>query len=381
MLSLWKGVAMPINNGIVTAPVNTQDVARALAVNSNDVGTLCSSEKINPFAKYKATRYETLIPNPNVWKSKSGNCGILIPKITDYTKEPNKWIYEFPRGGIEEPFRLTDFEKYNHNSTPFLSAFIPNVIYNGSIISIHKELNQYGRRDDMINIEDIQLLVDVDTYYPLSEMYFAVILNNASNNIFLTSDNKIGGNLITDEVLQLDGMAPDTWYTITACLSMERQTIPTPFVPGMLWSLSYDLAGFKSISQKRLQAQATLFPPLISIEFYNPQFDGNYYKFDGIKCNFRRVSGDDSEYSFSFNRLYLEGEIIEDMGYINLGSFSGVLAKGASSAIATMDDPRDNEIMVYNVNDYIRYSVYFKRSGGAQEELVTSGQLYLSSTN
>lgn len=47
---------MAHNNGIITAPVNTDDVAATLGVGSNDVGTLCSSDAVNPWAKYKPFR-------------------------------------------------------------------------------------------------------------------------------------------------------------------------------------------------------------------------------------------------------------------------------------------------------------------------------------
>lgn len=46
---------MPYNrtNRILTAPLNTADISQAVGVTSGDVGTLCSSTKINPFAKFK----------------------------------------------------------------------------------------------------------------------------------------------------------------------------------------------------------------------------------------------------------------------------------------------------------------------------------------
>ncbi len=39
------------NNGVITAPVNTDDVSAVLGANSHDVATLCSHERINKWSK------------------------------------------------------------------------------------------------------------------------------------------------------------------------------------------------------------------------------------------------------------------------------------------------------------------------------------------
>lgn len=50
-------------NGIITAPVNTDDISATLGVASHDVATLCTSDRINRWSKYKPIRggdYHTL---------------------------------------------------------------------------------------------------------------------------------------------------------------------------------------------------------------------------------------------------------------------------------------------------------------------------------
>ena len=46
---------MPYNseNGIISAPVSIDDVKQALGESSNDLATLCKSENINIWSKYK----------------------------------------------------------------------------------------------------------------------------------------------------------------------------------------------------------------------------------------------------------------------------------------------------------------------------------------
>ena len=43
-------------NGIITAPVNTDDISATLGVASHDVATLCTSDRINQWSRHKPVR-------------------------------------------------------------------------------------------------------------------------------------------------------------------------------------------------------------------------------------------------------------------------------------------------------------------------------------
>lgn len=112
---------MPIVSGKVKAPISTGDVARALGVNSLDVGTLCSSPKINMWAKYKPVVYPSVKDNGN-WAGIKGDYGITTPMRSSieeakdsYNGSDNGYIYTRPSGGESSPYRITDFEGYNHS--------------------------------------------------------------------------------------------------------------------------------------------------------------------------------------------------------------------------------------------------------------------------
>ena len=47
---------MGIVNGIITAPVNIEDVKKVLNEDSNDIATLCKSNNINMWSKYKPVK-------------------------------------------------------------------------------------------------------------------------------------------------------------------------------------------------------------------------------------------------------------------------------------------------------------------------------------
>lgn len=115
---------------LITKPIDTTDIAAALGVSCDDVGTLCASDKINKWAKFKPIRYNQwreleLWQREGMPSDAADNIhfgikingpvnGILdsnIVAIHDTTFE-----YLQPRGGAEEPYRMTDFDSYKHNA-------------------------------------------------------------------------------------------------------------------------------------------------------------------------------------------------------------------------------------------------------------------------
>ena len=66
-----------------TTDISTTKVRNALGESSNDVGTLCKSNKINKFAKYKPVIYpaNSTAGVANWWRSADNNCGIYVPTV------------------------------------------------------------------------------------------------------------------------------------------------------------------------------------------------------------------------------------------------------------------------------------------------------------
>lgn len=146
-------------NGIISAPVSIDDVKRALGESSNDLATLCKSENINIWSRYKPISCkgdfkEYPIREDSDEKATSSyskytcvvRCGMNIP-IDTYKNLRNNYggegfaingcynlyvdnIYgknggisadtttmvsgkHFPKGGANSPYRLSDFRNYN----------------------------------------------------------------------------------------------------------------------------------------------------------------------------------------------------------------------------------------------------------------------------
>lgn len=167
---------MPYNseNGIISAPVSIDDVKQALGESSNDLATLCKSENINIWSKYKPISCkgdfkeysiredsEEIVTSSYSKFTCAVRCGMNIPMDT-YKNLRNNYggegfaingcnnlhkdnvygvsgidkdastnshtVYasgkHFPKGGTNSPYRLGDFRNYNNKaiSTAFLTS-------------------------------------------------------------------------------------------------------------------------------------------------------------------------------------------------------------------------------------------------------------------
>lgn len=147
------------NTGIISAPVSIDDVKQALGESSNDLATLCKSENINIWSKYKpisckgdVKEYpiredsEETVTSSYSYYTCAVRCGMNIP-IDTYRNLYNNYggegfainacenlyinnVYgrtgrihgdtstnvsgkHFPKGGANSPYRLSDFRNYN----------------------------------------------------------------------------------------------------------------------------------------------------------------------------------------------------------------------------------------------------------------------------
>lgn len=162
--------------GIISAPVSIDDVKQALGESSNDLATLCKSENINIWSKYKPIsckgefkEYPIREDSDEIVTSSYSNftcvvrCGMNIPmdtyknlrnnyggegfaiKACEYFYYDNVYgqtggIHDntttmvsgkhFPKGGANSPYRLSDFRNYNHraNTNEFRTS-IPATTY------------------------------------------------------------------------------------------------------------------------------------------------------------------------------------------------------------------------------------------------------------
>lgn len=114
---------MSNSNGIALAPVSIADVKAVLGESSNDLGTLCKSTKINRWARWKPVICASLFSSKE-GAGDDGNYGLSVKSVTGdanilsglYTNQSTNYNYTGkPLGSKSSPYRLADFDKYNHN--------------------------------------------------------------------------------------------------------------------------------------------------------------------------------------------------------------------------------------------------------------------------
>lgn len=198
--------------GIISAPVSIDDVKRALGESSNDLATLCKSENINIWSKYKPIsckgefkEYPIREDSEEIVTSSYNKCtcvvrcGMNIPMDT-YKNLRNNYggegfaieacknlhfdnVYgltggihdntttmvsgkHFPKGGANSPYRLSDFRNYSSKATSnrFLTS-IPqshNVeVYYSSIRKFNCVLYMDTHVDNNTNLTMDDIITDL----------------------------------------------------------------------------------------------------------------------------------------------------------------------------------------------------------------------------
>lgn len=205
---------MPYNSetGIISAPVSIDDVKRALGESSNDLATLCKSENINIWSKYKPIsckgefkEYPIREDSEEIVTSSYSNficvvrCGMNIPMDT-YKNLRNNYggegfaikacnnlykdnIYghdgyisdntstsvsgkHFPKGGANSPYRLSDFR--NYSSKAIGNAFMTSIpqfynveVYYSSIRKFNCVLYMNTHMDNNTNVTMDDIIPDL----------------------------------------------------------------------------------------------------------------------------------------------------------------------------------------------------------------------------
>lgn len=200
------------DSGIISAPVSIDDVKRALGESSNDLATLCKSENINIWSKYKPIsckgdfkEYPIREDSDEIVTSSYNKytcvvrCGMNIPMDT-YKNLRNNYggegfaingcynlyadnIYgrvggihgdittsvsgkHFPKGGANSPYRLSDFRNYNSKAknNEFLTSlpqFNTVEVYYSSIRKFNCVLYMNTNVDNNTNLTMDDIITDL----------------------------------------------------------------------------------------------------------------------------------------------------------------------------------------------------------------------------
>lgn len=196
---------MAVNNGLISYPVGVGEVCKTLGTNHADVGWVCSrGTLINKWAKYKPVIYPNLINtydqlNSNKtwkstatwWRGTDGKCGL---NATVYNREydltqgfESDWGYNPPTGGMAAPYRLIDFNYYNHKAQMPFRATIMGDAYDEDGYAIFYITNTADRKavfcqytfpqdDTAVKIEDLKSKDGKGIFYNYSDLYVGVLM-------------------------------------------------------------------------------------------------------------------------------------------------------------------------------------------------------------
>ena len=211
---------MSIVNGIITAPVNIEDVKKVLNEDSNDIATLCKSNNINMWSKYKPVKLrkkfvtDTLNSDGKSWTAPSGKLGwwlgnntvndaaLVIPLVTSKSNFDNnkaKWTYNKPYGGDSSPYRLSDFAGYWDDAQAPISPAYPVTneffISETATFSIWTtNTSEIDYPDQCVSLKDIfQILTQITD----GKVYPAIYLYNVTKKIgsYYSKPDPIDANL------------------------------------------------------------------------------------------------------------------------------------------------------------------------------------------
>ena len=170
---------------ILTKPISIKDIGQTLGSASRDLGTLCSSQNINMWAKRKPFRYNAFhIPDADKEAIRAAcNYGVGWTKyasgaevISAMDADTLTWYKELPRGlSSNEPYRLLDFDGYNHNAAcPFALSAEQNIS------------EQVTGTTELVGLEDSFLPGDLLNYH------FALTFKKGSSCLTYVDPRTIG---------------------------------------------------------------------------------------------------------------------------------------------------------------------------------------------
>ncbi len=177
-------------NGRITAPVNTDDISATLGVASHDVATLCTSDRINRWSKYKPIRdgsYTTLPAASFEGTAADKAEGIVFGLKCATPVSRLTGIHECDFSYVGKPGdgdwkRMTDFVGYDHNAGPLPTAALTEWVYidiGGNAVNITfsfaNGINGTGKPSNQraVSVDDIIKATDsssstarLSAYYP-----------------------------------------------------------------------------------------------------------------------------------------------------------------------------------------------------------------------
>lgn len=255
-----------LSNNKITAPVSIDDLKNLFGEGSGDLATLCTSQKINVWAKYKPTVFPS--PFPDDWyKAKDGNYGLNITVdnrvsswsalVAEYSKSNNGYsnIYKRPNGGATSPYRLGDFRGYNHKAKPEISDYLAATNYiEDSPISLSVAYNAITVDGDQVSYKDVEVYKGLYFGYVITDISGKTLKLLATASTTSSYEVRIAARTLLAGNYRLYPMFCNVDYSTNHTLqSMYCYAIPNLAggkIMTVITASESVMANFKSISAK-----------------------------------------------------------------------------------------------------------------------------------
>lgn len=362
-----------------------------------DIGMLCTSPKINMWAKFKPIRHSNIGVLVDEQRA-NANYGIQVPygKWGDLFDESKTFTYLKPRGknaDYNEPFRLLDFNGYNHKATPIeiyksqgtkFYAGIDTEVYVSIFASDEQEISfsdfsmktgtQTSAPTLPLNQWTVMMLFDIGGSYYIYNT--GKTLDEAENNsFFFTIDGSkmdVGESIKMIAVLAHDSTISEGFSTLSAS-SGDYNT--TYFVP---LNITDKLEGEMSATVIEFKVFETF--NVVYDTLTLPQSLANYYSF-GSFFAFTGMPSDESQLTYTMRtEIYIKrGEQI----YQNDSSSrvdTITMDKNASTGLLTYDfgEVRFNPITTTQTGDelYLKVTCTSEPAGSPQNIVLWEKKIY-----
>ncbi len=182
-------------NDMIEKPLNVFEIANQLGyyeyaphpvtgqtVRKVDVGRLCTHANINMWAKYKPVAFESVNALTDTERA-SVDWGFRAFSYPTYQEAAaSGWTYKKPMGGKSEPFRLADFEKYNHEAQPFVTSVPQDV-------TVSNQIPQMFELGIDLNASDFEL---VDFSGNIGSFYYGIVFVKGDSKYIQTAKFAFG---------------------------------------------------------------------------------------------------------------------------------------------------------------------------------------------
>lgn len=203
--------------GVISGSVaQLADVKAVLGESVNTLSGLCKSSKVNKWSKCKPVVYASYAPDRSGtawWHGTNRNCSLTINTYTNasglssgYT---SNYGYVKPSGGSTSPYRLLDFQGYNHKAPTLGMVYMSGeqddqgrIIYYISGTSLPTIQFSFYEVSSAINIMDLfyknggGLFTSSDT-----NLYCGILVKQGSNNYAVKMNpNALGVNMTAGDL-------------------------------------------------------------------------------------------------------------------------------------------------------------------------------------